>query len=242
MEPKDVLIRCSSLGALMTQPKTKAAQEAGELSETAKGVIEDIFLQMEYGYREDIITDAMTKGIMCEQDSIQLVQQVIGGEFRLKNKENFKNTHIMGTPDIILKNDDYIEDTKTAWNLKTFFNSELSKDNWWQGQGYMELTGKRKCRIIYCLVATPPEIILDMQKRVYYKFNYDEENPTYQAICEQIARNNDFSKIPAEHRIKVFEFAYDQDAILKMYVQVERARKYYATLTLNAHKNEYRLN
>ena len=88
-EKKPLLIRCSQLGQLMTEPKSKADKDAGNLSETAKTLMLEIFLWEKYGYKERVMTDAMMKGLLCEQDSMKLVQDVLGGEFRLKNKVNF---------------------------------------------------------------------------------------------------------------------------------------------------------
>ena len=99
-----VLFRCSQLGKLMTEPKLKADKEAGLLSETTKTFIREIWLKNEYGYDEVVITDAMLKGLLCEQDAMQLVQDVANdGIFREKFKgDPLKNDHIIGSPDIII--------------------------------------------------------------------------------------------------------------------------------------------
>ena len=45
MNWNEILIRCSSIGYLMTEPKEKAAKEAGELSKTAKTHLKNVYIQ-----------------------------------------------------------------------------------------------------------------------------------------------------------------------------------------------------
>ncbi len=230
-----LLIRASALSRLMSEPKSKADKEAGLLGETAKTLITEIWLNNEYGYKEDVVTDEMMKGLICEQDSMSLVQDVLGGEFRLKNTTYFKNEFIHGTPDIILSKEDYCEDIKTSYNLRTFVDAEYKQGNsyWWQGQAYMWLTGKTKYRLMYCLVETPSDITVEQKKRFYYKFNCDETNQNYIDISMQIDHNNNIiSKIPKEKRVKIFEFPFDKEAIEKVKTQHAKALNYYNTLKL----------
>lgn len=229
---KEILFRCSKLGCLTTDPKLKIDKENGNLSETSKSFIEEMWLEKEFGFKEPVMTDEMMKGLLNEQDSLGLVQKVLKGEFRLKNTEHFKNEIICGTPDIILKNEDFVEDVKTSFTLKTFFNSKLEKMYYWQGQGYMALTGKKHYRLIYCLTNTPEEIVTELKKRVWFKFGCDEENPHYREMSEQIKRNHNFDKIPIEKRIKVIEFEYSENDYSFLKNKIEKAREYYNSLNL----------
>ncbi len=226
-----ILFRCSALGKLMTEPKLKSDKEAGNISETAKTFVEEMWLENTFGYKERVLTDEMSKGIECEESSFDLIQQVLKGEFRAKNLKRYSNEYIIGEPDLITS--DYVEDAKTSWNLRTFFNAEITKDYEAQLQGYMWLLGKQKARLIYCLVKTPNDYILNEQKKLYYRFNCDESNPMYKSMCDQLEHNNNLiDAIPAEKRIKVFEIEQNQDFIDKLKNQVEKARNYYNTLTL----------
>ena len=143
----------------MTEPKLKADKEAGNLSETAKSYLRDLWLQDTYGYKEPSTPSVeMLKGLMCEADSMSLVQEVLGGSFRVKNLETFKADALAGTPDCILP--DAVEDIKTSWSLRTFYEADGSNSAYfWQAVGYMMLTGKTAYRLIYCLVPTPDELI-----------------------------------------------------------------------------------
>lgn len=224
-----IKFRCSNVGLLLTEPKLKADKEAGNLSETAKTMIEERWLFDNFGYRDDITTDEMLNGILCEQDAMQLVQDVLGGAFRKRSKTHLENDYLTGTPDIIL--DDAVEDTKCSFTIKTFFNAECTKLYETQLRCYMALTGIKKSRLIYCLVDTPLEIIEKMKSKIYYQFK-DENHPDYIKACEQLEKNHDISIIPKEKRIKVFEFEHDQAFIDKLYTKIEKANEYYNQLSL----------
>lgn len=215
----------------MCDPRDKKAKEAGELGQTAKTFIEEMWLHDKYGFYEEVQTDEMRKGLLCEQDAMELVQKVYGGEFRTAYGKQLANDYIKGTPDIVLST--HIEDIKTSWSLKTFFNAELLPAYYAQGQGYMELTGRKKYKVIYCLVPTPAALLDGEYKRIEWRFKGDENNPDFQKAVTQFGRNNEcIHDIPIDKRIKIFEFDYDAEYIKKLYSQIEKARKYYESLSL----------
>lgn len=231
-----ILFRCSQLGKLMTNPKTKADKESGVLSETTKSYVEEIWLKHEYGYEDIVITDAILKGLLCEQDAIQLVQDVANdGVFREKYKgDRLKNEFIIGTPDIIIteNGEKIIEDTKCSFTIKNFKDAEMNKTYEWQLRGYMWLTGATKARLRYALVDTPLEIIQEEQKRAFFRFGCDEENKNYQRYAEQIERNHTFSHIPKHLRLKTYEIHHDDAKIEHLKEQILKCRSYYNQLSL----------
>jgi hypothetical protein len=230
MENK-ILFRCSGTGSLMTDPKLKADKDAGNLSETAKTFVEDKWLFEQFGFAESIKNQYMDKGNECEQDSMDLVSQVVEGGFRSRYNTKLQNDYVIGTPDIVLT--DCVEDIKTSWNLKTFFNAELSKMYYCQAQCYMWLTGKEKYRLIYSLVPTPQSMVLNECEKLVYKYGKNYENEDYIKECQQIQRNNDLIKeLPTEKRVKVFAFDYDPAYIELLKIKIEKAREYYNTLKL----------
>jgi hypothetical protein len=230
MENK-ILFRCSGTGALMTEPKLKADKDAGNLSETAKTFVEDKWLFEQFGFSESIKNQYMDKGNECEQDSMDLVGQVVEGGFRSRYNTKLQNDYVIGTPDIVLT--DCVEDIKTSWNLKTFFNAELSKMYFAQAQCYMWLTGKEKYKLIYALVPTPQSMVLNECEKLVYKYGKNYDNEDYIKECQQIQRNNDLIKeLPIEKRVKVFAFDYDPAYIETLKNKIEKAREYYNTLKL----------
>lgn len=226
---KKVLFRCSGLGHLMTKPRTKSEK----LSKTAKTFIEETWLLNEFGYREDVFTPEIMKGHLCEAESRKLIRNVLGGEYRERNTERFKNDFISGHPDIVLKHEDFVEDIKNPKSLKTFIKSEITKLYYWQLVGYMWLTGKTKARLIYTLNPDPFEIIEDAKKRLYFKFDCDEDNPDYITACAQIDHNNKLIEVLSdEKRLRFFEIELKQSDIDDLKTAIQNAWEYYNTLEL----------
>lgn len=211
-----------------------------ELSQTAKSYIASLWLRLEYGYQEPVVTNELLKGHLCEQDSIELVTDLIpASEFRVKNRDHYEDDFFTGTPDVILRKEGVIEDLKSSWTLRTFFEAKPDKDYIGQAQVYMHLTGIPRYRLIYCLVDTPDEIVMQEMKRYYFKFGQDEGNPEYERICNQLEAMHKVSHIPQEDRMKVYTYSYDPDYIEELIFRVKEARKYYAALTLVDAMNRY---
>lgn len=205
-----------------------------ELGGTAKSLVRDIWLRQEFGYEEPVMTPQLQKGLLCEQDSLRLVTQLLpSGEFRIKNRETYYDDDLTGTPDVVLKSDKIIEDVKTSWTVKTFWEANLDPLYYAQGQVYMELLGFKRFRLIYCLVDTPAELVLEEHKRFFFKFGADDENPEYLNACEKLDRMHYPSRvIPAGKRLKFFEFNHDPEFIAELRKRIKVAREYYDTLSL----------
>lgn len=221
----DLRIRCSGLSDFMSQNVKRDG-----IGETSKDVIIDFHIQQKYGYREEILVPEIEKGLRLEGDAISIVQEVYGKEFRAKNMNNYKNHILSGTPDIILS--DTIEDIKCSSNIKTFFKAGLSKKYEWQGWGYMWLLGKNNFALHYVLMPDTEDMILEQEKRLYYKFGCDEDNKDYQRMCAQIRHNNEvILTMPIEDRIKTFNVDFDESLIEKVERQYDLGVKFYETLT-----------
>ncbi len=143
MNWSDTLIRCSSIGNLMTEPKDKAAKDAGELSKTAKTHLKNVYIQEKYGREKDIVTRQMQKGIEVEEDSITLLSRV-QKKMLYKNEERLYNDYITGLPDIFegksIHESDSITDIKSSYDLFTFMSNigePLDSSYYYQLQGYM---------------------------------------------------------------------------------------------------------
>jgi len=137
-----------------------------ELAQTVKTNLIDIFVSAKYGRREEITSKFLTKGNLCENDAITLLSRVSKIFFK-KNDLRIANEMIIGEPDLFigesLKESSETFDTKTSWSAHTFFrakNEALNDNYYWQGQGYMCLTGATKHTVAYCLVNGTPETII----------------------------------------------------------------------------------
>lgn len=221
-----VKFRCYRVGELMTESRIK-----GQLSETAKSFIIDTYLQNEYGYNEPVSTIPMRKGLMMEANSLKLIDSVLKDkQLRITSQKRaeanmvvkYENDYLIGTPDVVLY--DTIEDIKISDSIGTFIKSYLKPVYYWQLQAYMKLTGRKKARLIYCLLPDPVEIMEAKIRNLSYQFDNAEE-----IVC----RNNEaIIKIPSDKRVKIFNFDFNADDIQRLYARIEQAREYYNELKL----------
>lgn len=237
---KEVKFRCSSLGYLMTEPKLKIDKDVGNLSETAKTHIEDVWIRINYNRKSFVSSKYLEKGLAIEDNSIALVSACRNSLYQ-KNMINFENDYITGTPDIV--DGDLVIDTKSSWSLFTFFRSENTTLYEWQLRGYMMLTGASKAILAYCLIDTPEHVLQSEISKACWplinaqKYTTDEEILTRlesekEKVISQLYLNHSFNDIPLEKKYKPFEITRDLDKEKQLISKIEKAREYYNTLTL----------
>ena len=233
MKFNNTLFRCSAISNIMTEPKLKADKEAGNLSETTKSYLVDVYVQEKYGREQDITSKHMTKGLMVEEDSITLYSRVKKTFFK-KNEERVSNPYIIGTPDLFtgesIGSAEEIIDIKSSWDIFTFYRARCKDVNsayWWQMQGYMALTGATSARLAYCLVNTPELLISDEKRKLMYKMNVaTTENDDYIAACEELDKSMIYDDIPMAERTFEFVIQRDDEAIQRIYDKVRKARQF----------------
>jgi hypothetical protein len=186
--------RCSSLGLIMTdaqsidpslldedtlvisKKKVKTDEDKAilaplwdrSLSAGAKTYIESLAAQEVYGYDKTISSKPIEKGLMVEDQSIELLNGVLFTNFT-KNKERKTNDWITGECDV--RDDHRIIDIKSSWSLDTFpklIKHGMDTGYEWQGRGYMMLEDKPGFAIAYCLVDTPVELIGYEDETLHY--------------------------------------------------------------------------
>lgn len=223
-------IRCSSLAAIMTEPRSKSET----LSETCKTHLIELFVEERYGRTKDVETRYMEKGLALEQDALTMYSRLTK-TFFVKNETRLSNDWITGEPDAFIgksiQDADVIVDTKCSWDLFSFWKartSDVNKAYFWQLTGYMALTGARSARLVYCLLDTPESLILAEQKRLWWKLDVIDEmaHPEYQAGCKEIQHNMTFGDIPIKDRCFVVNIERDPDAIKAIYSRVEQCREW----------------
>lgn len=234
---EDILFRCSSLGHLMTEPQNKADKEAGNLSESAKTHLVDVFVRNKYGRQTDITNKFIEKGLMVEEDSITLYSRVKKKFFR-KNEEHLQNEFIKGTPDIYLgesiQTATHVVDVKSSWDIFTFFRAKVKKVNplyYWQLQGYMALTGAKTATLAYCLIDTPECFINDEKRKLFYKMGVvSEDNEIYQEGCKHLELAMTYEDIPMDEKIIEFHIERNDEDLARLYSRVSKGRQYMALL------------
>lgn len=150
--------RCSSIGKLMTDPKTKSE---GPLSVGAKTYIRELAAQEIFGVDFVISSKAIEKGIECEDSAITLLNRVRGLDLS-KNAERRSNDFITGECDLFDERRKRGHDIKCSWSIQTFPILEtdcLDKLYEWQMRGYMALWDADEWEVNYCLVDTPDRLI-----------------------------------------------------------------------------------
>ena len=152
---KPLTVRASDCHKLMTNPRNKG----DELSETTKTWLKEKAVEAVLGLRKTVATKPMIKGLVCEQQSIDLYNKVMQSNYK-KNIARKQQHGFSGTPDL-LTNQGVVE-IKTSWDATTFpfFEDEVHKlvkkyGYDWQCRVYMMLFGTSRAVVSYCLVDTP---------------------------------------------------------------------------------------
>lgn len=199
---KQFKARASEAGKLMVQPRSKTET----LSETTKGYLQEWLKESIYGYRKEIKSKYLEKGIMMEDEAISKAIEWLDLPFVLKNEQSFEDEFFTGTPDIVT--DTEVLDIKCSWDAFSFplFEDEIpTKDYFYQLQVYMHLTGRKAARLVYVLTNTPESITW--------------ETP------------HDYSALDKRYRIKTFEIAYDAAVIEVLKDKVMEAQRYIHSLS-----------
>ena len=150
--------RCSSLGKLMTEPRSKSE---GVLSVGAKTYIRELAAQEIFGVDFVVSSKAMEKGVEAEGDSIDLLNSVRGLSL-VKNTERRSNEFITGECDLFDASAKRGHDIKTSWSIATFPITVADCEDKlyeWQMRGYMALWDAEEWEVNYCLVDTPERLI-----------------------------------------------------------------------------------
>ena len=217
-------IRASSIGKIMTNPKTKGES----LSQTTKTYLQELAVEEVYNIRKEFSSRYTDKGNEVEELSIALCNDVLGLGFIYKNEEHYSNDWITGTPDV--NTNEILLDVKSSWDATTFpfFDTELkNKDYFYQLQGYMWLTDKEECLLCYCLIDTPLQIVEDEIRREHWKASLIEESLDLRAFVQA---KHTFGHIPKEKRVKTFRIAKDDEVIEAIKTRIEQCREYYDNL------------
>lgn len=187
---KPFLFRCSSLGKLMTDPKTKAE---GPLSVGAKTYIRELAAQEIFGVDFQISDRKLEKGNLVEQDSINLLNGV-RGLMLTKNSERRRDEWIAGECDLFDPERECGHDVKSAWSLQTFplcpedVASAQRTMYEWQMRGYMRLWQCQRWEVNYCMVTTPEHLIGYEDRRLH---EVDHIDPAHRVTTWVIERDKD---------------------------------------------------
>tara|TARA_B100001287_G_scaffold24003_2_gene17486 strand:+ start:6315 stop:7046 length:732 start_codon:yes stop_codon:yes gene_type:complete len=219
--------RASSLGLIMTNPRSKKET----LSVTTKSYLQELHKEALFGYTNDIQTLEMKKGIMVEDDAIDLVSELHNRDLEnryVKNVIRYWNDYIQGEPDVYRK-DECLMDIKNSFTMKTFpmyYTGDLisyNKDYYWQLQGYMWLTDMKKATLVRCLMNTPEDIVEGVRFRRARELGVidlplEEE--------EKIIRDHTFEHHPPQLRVVEIPVEYNEEHIEQLKERIAHCREY----------------
>lgn len=215
----------------------------------------DVYLSERFGRKEDIKSKILDKGNEREEEAITTVSRVLK-RFFTKNTERKSNEFIKGEWDLHIVKDGVFEetlDTKNAWSMHTFMRAKykpLSDEYWWQGQGYMALTGAKKHTVCYCLSNGTLKIVQDELRQLAWRLNImpgtEMEDHNYIQKARQIEINHIFDRelfqkenpfydfvipasewcydVPLSQRMHNFEFERDDEKIKALYAKIVLCR------------------
>jgi hypothetical protein len=184
---------------------TDAKEKNEVLSKGAKTVLEKMAKEYVYGFNEIITGKYMEKGIIVEDQSIELYNSVFFTDYK-KNTERKTNDWLTGECDIFTGSK--IVDIKSSWSLSTFpatVQAGEDKDYEWQIRSYMMLWDVDQAEIAYCMVNTPDELIKFEQEELHF-----------------------VDHIPEHLRVTIVPYTRDKELENKIKVKVEAAREYLA--------------
>lgn len=167
------MIRCSSIHAIMTEPSTKKAREAGEWSQTAISAMMGHVRELVFGVRKSLDdVKCIQKGNLCEDAAIELYNSVFLYNLeKLPSDARRDNGIITGEPDLLAIGSQKGVDIKNAWSLLTFpmrAEDAAKKEYEWQARGYMALFDVPKWEIAYCFIDTPDELLKPWDDRSHH--------------------------------------------------------------------------
>lgn len=223
------------LEAKISLPELESNKDKVFLAQGAKSFLINTFALEKYNRIKEVETKEMVKGILVEDNSIELFSEVEQKKYE-KNNKRIKNEWVSGTPDLFdgetLTNCSRIVDIKSCWDIESFLKNvtrPVSNVYWWQIQGYLYLSGASKGVIAFCLSNTPDELIEEQKYFLARKMNcIDQETPQYQKECEKLVRNMTFDDIPPEERVLRIEIDRDDEAIDRIAGKVTACREYLA--------------
>lgn len=171
----ELKIRVSQLHRIMSA--------SGKLTQTNKTYIEECAIYDLFGIKEHVSTKPMQKGIILEQEAIDLVNR---NEFTNYEKSDKRGDlgWMIGHPDTITG--DVVIDWKAAWHAKTFawtkeeMDAKVKKSGYdWQIRGYMMLFNLEKGKVCDVLLSTPESLLTAWDDLDLHQVNHIPESSRY---------------------------------------------------------------
>lgn len=204
-----------------------------QLSEGAKTHLMDVYISEKYGRKQDIQNKYIEKGLAVEEDGITIYSRNKRIMFT-KNETHLKNNFIMGTPDMFIgaaiHDADRIIDIKCSWTIYTYFRTFTKDVNslyYWQGMGYMWLTGANYFDLAYCLVNTPESLIEAEKRSLWYKLGQPaEDDGNFVDACWELERSMVYDDVPLKEKLLEYTIERNEGDIELLKGKIKAGRDY----------------
>jgi len=199
-----------------------------QLSETAKTFVRNSVIEFKTKRRKEIKSKYLEKGILVEQDSVDLLCDVTG-EFYDHRTTRITDDYFTGECDLL--SDNKVTDIKSSFDIFTFFESDFKDLYYWQGQVYCRLYNKQYFDLAYCLVDMPRAMFKSLNDKLLAEYGFDTYNEKYVKALTQLSNNCFFGElspnpIPINERLKIFSCERNESDIQRLIERVEAAHKY----------------
>lgn len=216
-----------------------------QLSDTAKTFVKKTWLFNEKGFRKDVKSPFLEKGLYNESEAIAFLSKMDGNFYKKNTERKFKD-NITGECDINFKSKTtrIIIDTKCSWDAETYMNGSLDNLYFGQGQSYCDLYDADEFWLRFVLLDCPDHIFNKQREMLWNKY-YDHSMTIEEAqeletkmepLFEQLERNLIFSKsgkYTDEERVKTIKVQRDDEYIKELRSRIKPALNYYSTIKLN---------
>lgn len=204
-------------------------KENPQLPSGAITYLKEWYTSKKYNRKKEWFNKFVDKGLAVEDDGIEMLSIHLNEGVQLeKNQKFFQNEYIHGFPDVF--HEDTVYDIKCAWDVFSFpfWEKEIPDDKYfWQMQSYMDLLGKPKAQVVYCLIDTPKPLVDLELKKLYYQSGGRAEDWTPETH-DELRVNYTFNDIPANEKIKIYSIEIDEAKIKEIYYRVKLCREYIA--------------
>jgi hypothetical protein len=183
------------------------------LSETAKSYLVERFAFERYNVRTATIgyppKSRVMKGVGLQRDAAELLTKL--DKINYETPEcTVQNDFLIGRCDIMCTVHRKIVDIKASWNAPNFMANRkkglLSREHWWQMQGYLDLYDMDFGQVAYVLLNTPEHLVQQEQAVLFKRYSFGEmERDKYDAEMERLDTIFDYSKIPETKRVIRFD-------------------------------------
>jgi len=218
-------VRCSSLGKICA---------AKGFAKTGESVVIESLMNDIYERKEEISSKYLDKGNICEQESIDMLNQMLGRNIT-KNIERFENDYVSGEPDYIVPEIKVI-DVKNSYSHVTYplFETELDYNYKWQIKGYMWLLGLKKGAVCYFLNDMPENLIERECWNKARKLGLDEIS---EELYNEVKAFYTYSHLPLHLRYKRFDVELTDADIEFMKLNCQKAIDFANTLSYDTQIN-----